>query len=155
MGALVMVIDDSGTVRKILSASLQRAGFQAAVFRDGIEAMKALSSGDLPLPDAIVIDVQLPKMDGYELVRRFRARRPFATLPIIMLSGHDGWFDKLRGRWAGATVYLTKPFQPEQIITRLHRYLDGDDGSHAGSSDPDRWTGPDTFPYRTGLRANR
>jgi twitching motility two-component system response regulator PilG len=123
MQALVIVIDDSLTVRKIMGASLQRAGFQTASFGDGFQAMAALTRGDLPIPDAILIDVELPRLDGYALVRRFRQHAAFANVVIMMLSGHTGWTNKVRAWRVGATAYLTKPFDPKQVIAALHRHL--------------------------------
>src|SRR5215831_3812809 len=99
MGNFVMVIDDSLTVRKIMESSLQREGFRAVTFPDGLQAMNALSKGDIPVPDLILLDVGLPKMDGYEIARALKNR--LSNTVIIMLSGRDGVFDKLRGRWAG------------------------------------------------------
>lgn len=125
MRPLILVIDDSLTVRKILEASLQRERFQAAAFRDGVQAMQALASGALPIPDAILIDVHLPRVDGFELVRRFRHHAVFDRVPILMLSGSTGWIQKLRAWRAGADGYLTKPFRTQTIMDELRRRLEG------------------------------
>lgn len=119
MAHTVLVIDDSLTVRKIMETSLQRAGMTPFTFPDGLEAMQALTASQVPLPDAVVLDVGLPKMDGYAVARALRRQRAFRQTIIIMLSGHDGRLDKLRGRLAGADGYVTKPFQPTQVIAEL------------------------------------
>jgi DNA-binding response OmpR family regulator len=123
MTPVILVIDDSLVVRRILESSLTRAGLRVVSFPDGIAAMQALSQGAVPLPDLLLLDVGLPKLDGYELARRFRATRYFAQLPIILLSGHTSLMDKLRGRLAGATTYLTKPFRPDDVLAAIHQYL--------------------------------
>lgn len=131
MGNLILVIDDSLTVRKILEASLQRERFQAASFRDGLQAMQALASGALPIPDAILIDVHLPRVDGFELVRRFRHHAAFDQVPILMLSGSTGWIQKLKAWRAGADGYLTKPFRTQMIMDELRCRLNGRAPAHA------------------------
>lgn len=123
MTPVILVIDDSLVVRRILENSLTRAGLRVISFPDGFAAMRALSQGTAPLPDLLLLDVELPKLDGYELARRFRATRSFARLPIILLSGHASLMDKLRGRLAGATTYLTKPFRPADVLAAIHKYL--------------------------------
>jgi DNA-binding response OmpR family regulator len=123
MGNLVMVIDDSLTVRKIMEATLSREGFRAFVFPDGLQAMSALSRGEAPIPDLIFLDVGLPKIDGYDIARAFKQKDRLGKTVIIMLSGRDGIFDKLRGRMAGAKEYITKPFKPGEVIETLNRYL--------------------------------
>ncbi len=123
MGNLVMVIDDSLTVRKIMETSLKREGFQAVSFPDGLQAMQALASGEVPVPDLILLDVGLPKMDGYEVARAFKQKNRLGNTVIIMLSGRDGVFDKIRGRMAGAKEYLTKPFKPAEVIAVVRAHL--------------------------------
>ena len=120
MAHTVLVIDDSLTVRKIMETSLQRAGMTPFAFPDGLQAMQALMARQVPLPDAVILDVGLPKMDGYAVARALRRQQALSQTIILMLSGHDGRLDKLRGRLAGANVYVTKPFQPTQVIAELY-----------------------------------
>jgi len=123
MGNFVMVIDDSLTVRKIMETSLRREGFQTISFPDGLQAMSALSRGDVPVPDLILLDIGLPKMDGYEIARAFKQKNRLGNTVIIMLSGRDGVFDKLRGRLAGAKEYITKPFKTADVIAVVRAHL--------------------------------
>lgn len=123
MPQTIAVVDDSLTVRKILEASLDRAGFAVCSFPDGMHLLQALSQHQVPLPDAVILDVGLPTMDGYALARALRHHDAFQATPILMLSGHTGIFDKLRGRLAGANAYLVKPFQPAQVLALLQRQL--------------------------------
>lgn len=132
MDYMVLVIDDSLTVRKILETSLLRAGFAASSFPDGIQAMQALTEGRVPIPDAIILDIGLPKMDGFAVARALKRQRAFKRAIIIMLSGHDSYIDKLRGRLAGANTYLTKPFQPAKMLEVLCTQLVSRDHSSLG-----------------------
>jgi twitching motility two-component system response regulator PilG len=139
MGNLVMVIDDSLTVRKIMETSLKREGFDAISFPDGLQAMQALARGDVPVPDLILLDVGLPKMDGYEVARTFKQKSRLGNTVIIMLSGRDGMFDKLRGRMAGAKEYITKPFKPAEVIAVVRSYL---------HTEPPAMAFPQQYSYR-------
>ena len=123
MGNFVMIIDDSLTVRKIMETSLKREGFQAVSFPDGLQAMDALAHGEVPVPDLILLDIGLPKMDGYDVARAFRQKNRLGNTVIIMLSGRDSVFDKLRGRWVGAKEYITKPFKTADVIAVVRAYL--------------------------------
>jgi twitching motility two-component system response regulator PilG len=123
MGNLVMVIDDSLTVRKIMETSLKREGFEAITFPDGLAAMQALARGEVPVPDLILLDVGLPKMDGYDVARAFKQKNRLGNTVIIMLSGRDGMIDKFRGRLAGAKGYITKPFKPTEVIDVVRTHL--------------------------------
>ena len=123
MGNLVMVIDDSLTVRKIMETSLKREGFDAVSFPDGLQAMQALARGEVLVPDLILLDVGLPKMDGYEVARAFKQKNRLGNTVIVMLSGRDGMIDKFRGRLAGAKEYITKPFKPADVIAVVRTHL--------------------------------
>jgi len=124
MSKLVMIIDDSLTVRKIIETSLRREGFETVSYADGIEALRALTEQRLKrIPDLVILDIGLPKMDGYEFVRRLKAKPQFNNTIIIMLTSRDGVIDRLKGRLAGAKDYITKPFRTQDVITVLHAHL--------------------------------
>lgn len=123
MNQVVMVIDDSLTVRKILEFSLQRAGVQVITFADGLEALHTLRQQTTPVPQLIVLDVGLPNVDGYTIARTLRRQPAFTHIPILMLSGHTGRLEQLRARVAGAQAYLTKPFQPTAVLAVIQTYL--------------------------------
>jgi twitching motility two-component system response regulator PilG len=118
-----MVIDDSDTVRKILQTCLGREGFPVVVFPDGIEAMKWLTQPDSRIPDLIILDIGLPKLDGYEVAKHLKAKPQFKSTIIIMLSRRDGVIDRLKGRLVGAREYLTKPFQTQVITDVVKSYV--------------------------------
>ena len=128
MSNLVMIVDDSLTVRKILEVSLKRAGVEVLAYTDGIKALEALTSGTLPnLPDVIILDIMMPKLNGFALARLLRSKPQLRHIPIIMLTSRDGMLSQLRGRMAGATEYLTKPFKTQEVIEIVSRYLKPDE----------------------------
>jgi DNA-binding response OmpR family regulator len=120
---LIMVIDDSPAIRKIVETCLKREGFTVASFADGIEAMQFLTSPQARVPDLVVLDIGLPKMDGYEVARHLKTKQQFGNTIIVMLSGRDGVIDRLKGRLAGAKDYLTKPFRTQDVMSVIHSHL--------------------------------
>ncbi|MBV9616372.1 MAG: response regulator [Ktedonobacteraceae bacterium] len=117
MSKLVMVIDDSPTVRKIVEVSLRREGLEVVSFPDGIEALRAVTNRQLErVPDLIVLDIDLPKMNGYEIARYLRSKQQWSRTVIVILSRHDGVIDRLKARLAGTQAYLTKPFTTQMIV---------------------------------------
>lgn len=123
MSKLVMVIDDSNTVRKIIETCLGREGFEVKGFSDGVDAIRWLAEPDARVPDLVVLDIGLPKMDGYEIARRLKTKPQFSNTIIVMLSRRDGVIDRLKGRLAGAREYITKPFKTQEIVSLIESYL--------------------------------
>jgi len=123
MGKLVMVIDDSSTVRNIIANCLGNKGFTVHGFSDGVEAMHWLTQPEAQVPDLIILDISLPKMDGYEVARRLKSKPQFSDTIIVMLSRHDGMIDKLKARLVGAKDYLSKPFSTRDIIAVTESHL--------------------------------
>ena|SRR5579872_115591 len=128
MNLLVMVIDDSPTVRKILAVCLHRADYEVICFADGIEAIRWLTHPQPRLPALLILDIGLSKIDGYEVVRYFKTRHALAHIAIIILTGRQGMLDRLKGRLCGAQTYLTKPFQTKTIVAVVE--------AHVGPSTP-------------------
>ena len=112
----VMVVDDSPTIRKILSLTLEDAGYSVIAEADGESALASLID---VVPDVILLDIAMPGIDGYETCTRIRSDARTARLPIIMLSGKDALFDKVKGHMAGATEYLTKPFAAATVLAAV------------------------------------
>jgi twitching motility two-component system response regulator PilG len=119
MNKLIMVIDDSTTVRKIITTCLSREGFAVVSFPDGVESMRWLSQPNGRISELIILDIGLPKMDGYEVARRLKSKSQLSNTVIIMLSRRDGVIDRLKGRLAGAKEYLSKPFKTKDIFREL------------------------------------
>lgn len=119
-GKTILVVDDSATVRKLISGKLEKSGHNVVCAVDGVEALERLADN---LPDLVLLDITMPRMDGYEVCRQIRANPAAKDLPVVMISGKDGFFDKVRGRMAGTTGYVTKPFGPETLMKALETYL--------------------------------
>ncbi len=116
----ILVVDDSPTVRKLIASKLEKSGHEVTCAVDGVEALERLETS---LPDLVLLDISMPRMDGYEVCKQIRTNPAAKDLPVIMISGKDGFFDKVRGRMAGSTGYVTKPFGPETLMKALETYL--------------------------------
>jgi twitching motility two-component system response regulator PilG len=123
----ILVVDDSPTIRKLVSLTVERGGYQARVAADAYEAIDLLR--DHGVPDMILLDLSMPGMDGYQLCKLLRQSDETAALPIVMLSGKDGFFSKVRGRMCGSTEYLTKPFDPDGLLRVVEKYCPLDDAA--------------------------
>jgi twitching motility two-component system response regulator PilG len=117
---VVLVVDDSPTVRKIVQLTLQRERIQVLTAADGLSALATVADAH---PDLILLDIMLPRMDGYNICQVIRKSQKYRDLPIIMLSGKDGIFDKMRGKLAGSSDYITKPFDSADLVQTVKRYL--------------------------------
>ncbi|HLZ64232.1 MAG TPA: response regulator transcription factor [Ktedonosporobacter sp.] len=122
VAARILLVDDSATVREIVTLTLREAGYEVHAFPDGIQAMHWLTASSSP-PDLLLVDLGLPKMDGYEVIRRIKAKAPFAHTPCLILSRRDGKIDHLKGRLAGATTSLGKPFTVQTLLTAVQTAL--------------------------------
>ncbi|MBA2340127.1 MAG: response regulator [Pyrinomonadaceae bacterium] len=109
----ILVVDDSPTVRKLITIKLEKEGHRVVPAVDGKDALAKLNE---IVPDLIFTDITMPRMDGYQFCKLVRSDETTKHVPIIMLSGKDGFFDKVRGRMAGSTAYITKPFEPETLL---------------------------------------
>lgn len=116
---IILIIDDSPTVLKIVGVTLERQGYQVMVASGAIEALAKLNEA---LPDLILLDITMPNVDGYQLCKLLRANDKTRDIPIIMLTGKDGFFDKMRGKITGATEYITKPFEPATLLDAVARH---------------------------------
>jgi twitching motility two-component system response regulator PilG len=115
---VVLVVDDSPTIRKLVSVTLERQGYRVVTASGGVEAMGRLKE---IVPDLILLDITMPHMDGYQLCRLIKGDELTRKVPVIMLSGKDGFFDKVRGRMVGASEYITKPFEPALLLQTVER----------------------------------
>jgi twitching motility two-component system response regulator PilG len=123
MNKPVMIIDDSLTVRKIVEVSLRREGIDSISFASGVEAIHSLVKQKDLVPNIVILDIGLPKMDGYAVAQFIRMKPQYKDTVIIILSGHASILDRLKGRLAGAEEYLTKPFTTQNMVALVRQHL--------------------------------
>jgi chemosensory pili system protein ChpA (sensor histidine kinase/response regulator) len=117
--ALVMVVDDSLTVRKITSRMLAREGFEVATAKDGVDALQQLQ--DIR-PDCILLDVEMPRMDGFEFARNVRADAKTKAIPIIMITSRTADKHRNHAIEIGVNEYMGKPYQEDQLLALVRRF---------------------------------
>ncbi len=117
---LVMIVDDSVTVRKVTSRLMERQGFEVATAKDGVDAMSQLQ--DI-YPDVVLLDIEMPKMDGFEVLRAVRHDERLKRLPIIMITSRTGEKHKQEALELGVNRYLGKPFQEASLLSTIEEVL--------------------------------
>jgi len=117
---LVMIVDDSLTVRKITSRLLTREGFEVITAKDGLDAIQVLSER---MPDAILLDIEMPRMDGFEFTKTVKSDARTAHIPIIMITSRTAEKHRNRAQELGVEAYLGKPFQEEELLRNLREML--------------------------------
>ncbi|MGH8743926.1 MAG: response regulator, partial [Burkholderiales bacterium] len=117
---LVMVVDDSLTVRKITGRLLAREGYQVVTAKDGVDAMQQLQ--DL-IPDAMLVDIEMPRMDGFDLTKNLRANPKTAHIPVIMISSRSVDKHRKLALQLGVTAFLGKPYQEEELLKYVADHL--------------------------------
>ena len=117
---LLMAVDDSMTLRRILSIMLERHGYRVLTASDGMQALALLNE---QTPDLILLDITMPRMDGYQVCKVIKQNPYTKRIPVVMLSGNDGFFDKVKGKLAGATDYITKPFDETALAASVQKHL--------------------------------
>jgi twitching motility two-component system response regulator PilG len=120
----VMVIDDSKTIRRTAETLLKKEGFEVITATDGFEALSMIADHQ---PNLILLDIMMPRLDGYQTCALIKHHRVFRHTPVIMLSSKDGLFDRARGRVVGSDDYITKPFTREELLTVIEQYKDNSD----------------------------
>jgi two-component system alkaline phosphatase synthesis response regulator PhoP len=114
---LILIVDDESDLRTMLSSYLDAEGFDVVEAIDGDQALEQIDSTG---PDLVVLDVGLPGMDGFEVLRRVRQ---VSEVPVIMLTAHAEEVDRIVGLTVGADDYVTKPFSPREVIARISAVL--------------------------------
>lgn len=117
----ILVVDDEIYIVHILEFSLTMEGYSVLTASDGDEALKLIDS---ERPDLIVLDIMMPKIDGYEVCRRLRQDEQFSDLPVILLSAKGRPIDREAGLQAGANDYITKPFSPRKLLGKIRELLE-------------------------------
>ncbi len=119
--SLILAVDDSPTVRKLVSLTLGANGFEVLTAADGIEALNILSD---TLPDLILCDINMPRLGGYKLCKFVKKHERTQSIPVVMLSGKDGVFDKMRGKLSGCDDFISKPFESEELVAKIREHLE-------------------------------
>lgn len=120
----ILAVDDERHIVRLIQVNLERAGYQVITAFDGPEAVKKVESDK---PDLVVLDVMMPKMDGFEVLKRLQANPETRDIPVIMLTAKAQDADVFRGWSSGVSAYLTKPFNPLELITFVKRIFSGHD----------------------------
>jgi len=116
-GECVLVVDDDPLIVRLVRTNLERAGYRVRAAADGEAAVECVAT---EVPALIILDLVLPRLDGYEVCRRVRE---FSLVPVVMLTARGEQVDKLRGFEVGADDYLTKPFAPLELLARVRAVL--------------------------------
>jgi two-component system alkaline phosphatase synthesis response regulator PhoP len=116
----ILVVDDEVYIVHILDFSLRMEGYEVITALDGEQALERVKSDH---PDLIVLDIMMPKLDGFDACRKLRADPQTADVPIILLSAKGRNVDQRMGYDAGATDYITKPFSPRKLVEKINTIL--------------------------------
>ncbi|MGQ9603584.1 MAG: response regulator transcription factor [bacterium] len=116
----VLVVDDEEYIQHILNFSFSAEGYQVITANDGEEAIEKAKSEN---PDVIVLDIMMPKMDGYEACRRLKSDPKTRNIPVILLTAKGREVDRKLGNEAGADDYMVKPFSPGRLIERVESMI--------------------------------
>jgi len=120
-GRKILVVDDEPHIRKILQFLLEQEGFEVALAENGVAALESLAQST---PDLILLDVMMPKMDGFSVLQHLRENQRTNWIPVIMLTAKGESSEKVRGLRGGANDYLTKPFNHDELMLRMRNMLD-------------------------------
>ena len=118
----VLVVDDSLSMRHVLSVAVKKAGWTAVPARDGVEALDIIQRGTRP-PDLVLLDIEMPRMDGFEFLGTIRSQKQFANLPVVMLTSRSGEKHRNKAMTLGATDYMVKPFQEDSLVRNIERLI--------------------------------
>ena len=121
----ILAVDDERHIVRLVEVNLARAGYQVVTAFDGREALQKVEAEQ---PDLVVLDVMMPFMDGFEVLRNLKANPETAEIPVIMLTAKAQDADVFRGWQSGVDCYLTKPFNPMELLTFVKRIFDSQSG---------------------------
>ena len=128
MSKRLLIVDDEPNLLRAVAACLKSEGYEVNTARSGREALLQLAEA---VPDLLVSDIRMPGMDGYQLARQLRGSPRTALVPIVFLTAKDETADRIEGFRAGVDAYLTKPFEPEELIAVVHGILSRVERTHS------------------------
>jgi DNA-binding NarL/FixJ family response regulator len=128
MSKRLLVVDDEPNLLRAVAACLRDEGFEVVTARGGAEALVRVAEA---VPDLIVSDIRMPGMDGYQLARQLRASSRTSLTPVVFLTAKDETSDRIEGFRTGVDAYLTKPFEPDELVAVIRGILDRVQRTHA------------------------
>jgi two-component system alkaline phosphatase synthesis response regulator PhoP len=117
----ILAVDDSPTISEMIRTILEKVGYEVVSAYDGVEALDKVKS---EMPDLIILDVNMPKLDGFRVCRLLKFDRNFRHIPVIMLTARDEEENIKTGIRTGADLYLTKPIEPEKLLEAVGKFLE-------------------------------
>ena len=120
MGKTVLIVDDSASIREVVSYTIESEGFDVIKGENGKDALKYFDGKDINL---VVTDLHMPEMDGIELIREIRMREEYKHIPILLLTTETKQEKKSEAKQAGATGWIVKPFVPENLVKVLNKVM--------------------------------
>lgn len=125
----ILAVDDEKHIVRLVQVNLERAGYEVVTAHDGKEALQQVANEN---PDLVVLDVMMPYMDGFEVLQNLRRNPSTRDIPVIMLTAKAQDADVFKGWQSGVDCYLTKPFNPMELLSFVKRIFDSMDGGSAG-----------------------
>jgi two-component system, OmpR family, alkaline phosphatase synthesis response regulator PhoP len=132
----ILAVDDERHIVRLVEVNLQRAGYEVVTAYDGREALEKVKTEN---PDLVVLDVMMPYMDGFEVLKNLKGDPTTADIPVIMLTAKAQDADVFRGWQSGVDCYLTKPFNPMELLTFVKRIFDSTGGGGGGEDGGGRY----------------
>lgn len=117
----ILLVDDDKTLQTVLTRYLEKRGYSVRVVNSGVQGLKLFAQDP---PDLVVSDIMMPGMDGLEFCRRLRATRPGQLVPFIFLTAKKDLEDRVQGHYIGADDYITKPFEPLELLAKIEAQLE-------------------------------
>ena len=114
----ILTVDDSVSIRDMLSSVLLNAGYHVIQATDGLEGLECLKAGSV---DLVITDINMPHLDGFGFIERIRRDSRHRAIPILVLSSEEGDHNRKRAQAAGATGWIAKPFNPDQLVGAVRR----------------------------------
>ena len=120
MGKVILIVDDSASLRQVVKIALSNAGYDVVEASDGKDALSKLGGQRYHL---IISDVNMPNMDGIELLKAIKQHSTYKFTPVLMLTTESGEAKKQEGQAAGAKAWVVKPFQPQQLLSAVSKLI--------------------------------
>jgi len=132
----ILVVDDQKHIVRLVQITLEKAGYEVVTAYDGVEALEKVEQEH---PDMLVLDVMMPRMDGFEVLQRLQADPRYQQIPVIMLTAKAQDADIFKGWQSGVSSYLVKPFNPRELLTFVQRIFQSLEEGPAPGTDEQTW----------------